>query len=109
MPRRHTLHVVAVLAVLAEGDSTWAASDLADRCELSYGSAYAVLQRLFRTGLVARIETGGEGEAIGHTRVWWDLSDAGKRLHRELKRHAADAVGLLKAALIEEDDDEDVD
>lgn len=103
--RRYTIHVAAVMDILnRQKNLSWSAQDVADQCDLAYGTAYAILQRLFRTGLVARIETGDEGEGIGHTRVWYETSPAGKRLHRSLKQHVPDPVGALKAFIIEEDE-----
>lgn len=102
--RRYTLHTIAVVEVLDQGDSTWSAADVADRCELAVGTVYTILQRLFNLGLVARIETGYDGEAIGQTRVWYELSESGKRLHADIRKHVVDPVGMLKTLIIVEDD-----
>lgn len=102
--RRYSMHTVAVVEVLDQGDTAWSTADVANRCELPVGTVYYILQRLFERGLVARIETGHEGEAIGQVRVWYELTKAGKRLHADFRKHVADPVGMLKTLIIVEDD-----
>jgi DNA-binding PadR family transcriptional regulator len=83
--RRHTIHTLAILSVLTgERKRPFTVAEVAERCNVNYGSAYQVLQRLFDSSLVARIED--HGEAVGHTRLSYQIEPRGSAVIQRILR-----------------------
>lgn len=95
--RRHTIHTLAVLSVLqGERKRTFTASEVAERVELSYGSVYSVLQRLFASACISRYEN--HGEAVGHSRVSYQIEPRGSRVVRRIHGVGlGDPAALMRA------------
>lgn len=102
--RRYTLLAMAVLdAVASQHDAIWPVQAIADECHIEYGSAYPVVLRLYKEGLLARETHSGVVEGFGFNTHWWySLSERGAREHKIIREYNSDPIGALKALLIEE-------
>lgn len=100
--RRHTIHTLAILTVLTgEHKRPFTVAEVGERCHLTYGSAYSVLQRLFESGMVARIED--HGEAVGHTRLSYQIQPRGSAIIQRIHRVGfSDPAKLMQACTAED-------
>ncbi len=100
--RRYTLTRLSTLLILAgQPKARFCARELAERCTITYGSALGLMNGLYESGLVAKLDQGLDGSMPGQTRVYFQIAPEGKALARRVTKLIPDPVAMLRDTVYE--------